>query len=188
MRGGRGTWGAGLSLTLWLVLGVPVAAQDAPPPGVPILTLDQERLFLESAFGSASLERERAATQALEAENKRIEAELVAEEQELTRKRATMSAEEFAALADAFDAKVERIRNEQDAKALELTRARDRDRQEFLRAAVPVLGELLGELGAAVIVDKATVILSLSAIDITDEAIAKVDAALGANGPLPPEP
>ena len=75
-------------------------------------------------------------------------------------------------------AEVERIRNEQDAKSLDLARARDEDRQAFFRAAVPVLGQLLSDKSAVAIIDKQALILSLSAIDITDEAIARVDAAL----------
>lgn len=160
-------------------LGLAAAAAMAQEPPVPILTLDQDRLFLESDFGRAVLERERAATSALEAENSRIEAELIAEEQDLTERRATLPAEDFATLAAAFDEKVERIRDEQDAKARDLGRAREEDRQAFLRAAVPILGEMLNEKGAVAIIDKQSLILSLSAIDVTDEAIAAVNAVLG---------
>jgi Skp family chaperone for outer membrane proteins len=159
-----------------LILAVQVQAQDAPI--APILTLDQDRFFLESDFGRAVLERERTETATLEQENKRIEVDLIAEEQALTEQRKTLSPEEFAAKADAFDAKVERIRTEQDAKARALTESRDKDRQAFLQAAVPVLGALLGEKQATAIFDKSQVIVALSAIDITDEAIAKVNETL----------
>jgi Skp family chaperone for outer membrane proteins len=166
-----------------MVLGLPAAAQDAVAP---LLTLDQDRLFLESDFGKATVERERAATTALEQENRKIEAELVAEEQALTEARATLTPEDFAAKAEAFDAKVERIRTEQDAKARRLTEGREQDRKAFLEIAVPVLGELLGDKKATAILDKNLVILSLSAIDITDEAIARVNAALAE--PQDPKP
>lgn len=158
-----------------LVLAVPAQAQEPPTP---LLTLDQDRFFLDSDFGRAVIERERAETVALEQENKRIEAELVAEEQALTEQRQTLSAEEFTARATAFDEKVEKIRAEQDAKARALVEKRDRERQEFLKLAAPVLGELLGERQATAILDKGLVIVALSAVDITDEAIAKLNAAL----------
>lgn len=150
----------------------------AQGPTSAILTLDQDQLFAESAFGKASLDRERAATLALDVENKQIEAALIAEEQDLTTRRATLPADEFAALATAFDVKVERIRSEQDAKFRALSQTREEDRKAFLRAIVPVLGELMGEKGAVAILEKSTVILSLTAIDVTDEAIARVDAVL----------
>jgi Skp family chaperone for outer membrane proteins len=181
----RTAWRAGAwarAAALGLALATQADAQDPPvAPDVTlatILTLDQDRFFLESDFGRAALERERTATTALEQENKRIEAELVAEEQALTEQRKTLSPEEFTAKADAFDSKVERIRSEQDAKAEALTQVRDKDRTAFLQAAVPVLGALLGEKQATAIFDKSQVIVALSAIDITDEAIAKVNAAL----------
>ena len=169
-----------------LIQGGPLAAQEEPAST--ILTLDQDRLFLESDFGRAAMAREEAATQALEAENKRIEAELVAEEQALTELRKSLPAAEFAQRATEFDEKVERIRAEQDGKARDLTRNRETERQEFLRVAVPVLGDLLSDKGAVAIIDKAALILSLSAIDVTDEAIARVNAALKAGDAAPAAP
>ncbi|MBN8630419.1 MAG: OmpH family outer membrane protein [Rhodobacterales bacterium] len=160
------------------------AQETAPVPLATVLILDQDRFFLESDFGKAAVERERTATAALEQENKRIEADLIAEEQALTDERKTLPAAEFAAKAEAFDQKVERIRSEQDAKSRQLTEARDKDRKAFLQAAVPVLGDLLGQKQAMVILDKNLVIVSLSAIDVTDEAIALVNAAL-AKDPAP---
>ncbi|WP_374432555.1 OmpH family outer membrane protein [Tabrizicola sp.] len=143
-----------------------------------LLTLDQDQFFLESDFGRAAIERERAATAALEEENQRIQAELVAEEQALTDQRKSLSPEEFSSRAAAFDEKVERIRAEQDAKAQALVAKREEERKAFLQVAGPVLNEILGERQATVILDKRLVIVSLSAIDITDEAIAKLNAAL----------
>jgi Skp family chaperone for outer membrane proteins len=175
--GGWRSLGQALAVATLVVTALPAAAQDTPASS--ILTVDQDRLFSESAFGKAVVARETAAARALEAENAAIEANLVAEEQALTTRRETLSATEFAALADAFDAKVVRIRLEQDAKARNLNRARDTDRKAFFRAAFPVLSDLLVERNAVAIIDKAAILLSLSAIDVTDAAVAKVDAALG---------
>ena len=166
----------------------PALAQDATvaPSTTPVLIVDRERLFASSAFGLASLAREEEAAKALEAENARIQAELVAEEQELTLLRKTLSAEDFAARAKAFDEKVVRIRAEQDTKARDLAAARDEDGRAFGAAIAPILGEILNDHGAVVMLDKGLVILSLSAIDVTDEAIAKADKVL--NLPVEPSP
>ncbi|MDP3649356.1 OmpH family outer membrane protein [Tabrizicola sp.] len=163
-------------------------AQDAAPDAVPesaVLTLDQDRLFAESAFGKAAIAREAEAVSALAAENLRIEKELEAEERALTARRPNTPKEEFASLAAAFDTKVERIRTEQDAKSRDIARARDVDRQRFLQSAVPVLGDLLADQSAVAIIDKGAIILSLSAIDVTDLAIQRVDSVLG-DGSAPP--
>lgn len=180
-RAGRLAWCAVAAL----LLVAPAAAQVAPGS---ILTLDQDRFFVGSAFGQAAIERERVATDALEKENKRIEAELVAEELALTEQRKTLPPEEFTARADAFDAKVEAIRKNQDAKAQVLSEARDEDRKQFLQVAAPILGELLKEKQAVAIIDKGLLVISLSAIDVTDEAIARVDAAMAQKPDEPAAP
>lgn len=166
----------------------PVAPEVAAPQTAAILTLDQERLFAESAFGKAVLALEAAATGDLAAENLKIEQTLEAEEKDLTTRRATLPAAEFATLAAAFDVRVEKIRTDQDAKARAIAHRRDEDRKRFFQAAIPVLGALLSENGAVAILDKGAIILSLSAIDVTEAAIARVDAALGDGSTLPPVP
>ncbi|MDJ0630331.1 MAG: OmpH family outer membrane protein [Rhodobacter sp.] len=154
-----------------------VKAQEALRVPSPILTLDQERLFAGSRAAeeiSAAIE---AAAAQLAAENRVIEAELTAEELELTELRPTLAPDEFRALADAFDEKVQRLRAEQDAKALELQRRRDQERQTFFRQITPVLAEIVRERGALAVLDRRSVILSADTIDITEEAVARINSA-----------
>ena len=189
---------------LWLVAFLPfaAAAQDVapvvpetPPPAparLQVLVVQQNVLFENSAFGRAAKDRLEAASNALVAENREIEATLEAEERALTEKRKTLPKAQFRALADAFNKKVERIRKEQDTKSRGLTRARDDDRQRFFQAAVPILADLMRESGAAVIIDQSAVVLNLDRIDITAKAIARIDAEIGTGalsaGPVPPKP
>ena len=176
-----------LSLLCAAALAGPAVAQEVtvttgPRPVIAsILVLDQERLFEGSLWGKRVVSEIEAESNALATENRQIEAELSAEEQALTDKRETLPAEEFRPLADAFDAKVIEIRKNQDAKARDLGRLSDAERQAFLATAVPELRKLLAATpGAVAILDRRTVLLSAEAIDITDEAIARIDAALGA--------
>jgi Skp family chaperone for outer membrane proteins len=155
-----------------------VAGQEAAPD-LPIATLDQEALFLRSAFGQRlqrDLETQR---DALAAENRRIETGLIAEEQALTEKRKTLAPGEFTPLAQDFDRKVESIRSEQDAKARALQQRLDRERQLFLSQVGPVLAEILRTRGALVLIDSAAVLIAAAGVDITDQAIAAIDARLG---------
>ena len=161
-------------------------AQQAPP-APQVVTLDQDRLYSASRFGQALEARSLAATQELAAENRQIEADLSAEEAALTTKRAQVSVEAFAALAAAFDVKVERIRAEQEAKARDLVTSRDAGRQQFFQAAVPVLAALMQDLGAYAILNHDAVVLSFDSIDVTDRAIAALDAKLG-DGSAPAAP
>lgn len=154
----------------------------------PVLTIDPDRLFAETAFGRRVLRAVETQSTALARENRRIEAELIAEERALTEQRAELSVEEFRALADAFDEKVQALRAEQDAKTRDVQALRDTERQRFINEIAPVLSDLVRARGADVVVDRRTVFLSSARVDITDEAITMIDTRLGDGSTEPPEP
>lgn len=186
--------GAGLRLaTLALVAclcGGAQAQDQTPATPLPsaVLTLDRDRLFAETLFGKAVEARIKAESDALVAENLRLETALEAEERDLTDRRALLPAEEFKRLAAAFDTKAEQIRAAQAAKSRAIAARRDSEQQRFLEAAVPVLGALMRERGAAAIFDKNLIVLSLRGIDITDAAIARIDEVLGSGDAPAPDP
>lgn len=160
------------------------AQEAAPPAAVPqesaaIAVIQQEQLYQRTRFGQAMLAKAEAARKALQAENQRLEAALETEERELTARRADMTPEAFRPLAEAFDEKVKGIRQAQDTKARALTRQAEDERGRFLQTAAPVLANLMSDLGAAVLIDKSFVVLSLDSIDITNPAIERIDAVLG---------
>jgi Skp family chaperone for outer membrane proteins len=159
----------------------PGQAQQRADLAAPILTLDEDRLFTSSQFGRASIARIEAEADALQQESRRIDAAMEAEERALTEQRPSMDPAAFRALADAFDVKVNGLRAAQDAKARDLTRRRDLERQRFFEAVVPVLGEIMTDRGAVAIIDKSALVLSFDRVDITDVAIARIDAVLGAD-------
>ncbi len=170
------------ALCLALALAVPAGAQSPPAVGVPVtavVVLDRDALFSRSRFGQRILRDIDVAADALAAENRRIEAELEAEELALTERRDAMELEAFRALADAFDARVTAIRQAQDAKARALTQRTDRAQQIFLEEVNPVLVQLAQDTGALVILDRRFVIASADQVDITVVAVERIDAALG---------
>lgn len=157
---------------------MPALAQDN---GVrsPVLTIESDRLYEESMFGQRVLGELRTQTEALQVENEAIVAELTAEESALTAARAEMDAEAFRAAADAFDARVQAIRLERDGKEQELLDQLTTERDAFFAAITPVLAQLMDDANAAVILERRSVFVSVGAIDITDAAIAAIDAAMG---------
>jgi Skp family chaperone for outer membrane proteins len=166
-----------LAACLWAAAAAAWAQQpqvELPPP---VLTIDADRLLAESAFGQALAAEVDAAARRLAEENRRIEADLLAEESALTERRGMMSPDEFRPMADAFDEKVQRLRAEQDEKERALADLREEGRQRFFRLAVPILSEIVREEGALVLLDRRDVFLSADSIDITDEAVARIDAA-----------
>lgn len=153
----------------------------------PILTIDSERLYAESDYGKQTTREIEALGAELTAENRRIEEELTAEERQLTEQRSTMTSVAFRELADAFDQKVEEIRAQQDAKTRDLNRRLEERQVAFLNVAAPVLEQLMREAGAAVILERRSVFLSANAIDITQTAINRLNAA-GITGPAMTDP
>lgn len=144
-----------------------------------ILTIDQDRLFSETQLGVDTLAALEEQAQALAAENQRIEAELIAEERDLTEKRAELDPEAFRELANAFDERVQQFRAEQDEKVRQLNRSRDEARSRFFRDVATIISGIVREKGAVVVVDRRDVFLSADSIDITDEAIRRVNEAEG---------
>lgn len=153
-------------------------AQSLQPPSSQILVLDQARLFNGSKLAERlSTEMDRRVA-ALTAENRKIEAELEAEELDLTSRKSELPPEEFTALADAFNEKVQRLRAEQDAKEQSLQQQREDGRANILAQVTPIIAEIARERNALVVLDRRSVILAIDAIDITDEAIDRVNAIL----------
>ncbi|KCV83558.1 outer membrane chaperone Skp [Actibacterium atlanticum] len=158
----------------------PCLAQDAPAPVLrsPVLTVDQEQLFNDSAYGKAMLAALEDEREALTMENRRIEADLIAEEQDLTEERPQMTPEGFREKAAAFDARVVEIRQAQDSKLRALNERRDEAQKQFYAAALPIVAELVRERGAVLVLESQSVILSAQQIDITQEVIARLDQRL----------
>ncbi len=171
-----------MAVTVLLVGLSGASAQDIGVAQSQIVVLDTEKVFSATILGRSIADDLADKVRALAAENQRITEELEAEEKELTEKRKTISAEEFRKLADAFDEKVQRIRVEQDAKQRELQALRDRERQSFLDSIAPILSAIAREHGAVVVLERRNVLLSAGRIDITEEAIEKINIALDYDG------
>ncbi len=183
-------WWAGLLVASQLCL--PCAAwaqeaqlaQEAVPSPTPVLVLDWERLFSNARLGQYVLEGIEEQRVGLAAENNRIQEELTAEELELAERRPSLDTEEFQALADDFDQKVQRIRADQDAKELALQRRVVVARQRFQREVEgSLIAEIMRERGAVLVLDSSTARIFSNDIDITEEAMVRLgdflDTTLG---------
>lgn len=164
------------------------SAGDEPPViGSAILTVDQDRLFAESAWGRRAQQALEDEGRAIAEENERLAAQLSEEEAALTRQRAALEPAEFRRLAEAFDARATAIRRDR-AQAVQQLNARvEADRAAFYQAALPVMGDLMQQRGAVAVLDRRTVFVSLDAIDITTELIERVDRDLGDGSDLVPD-
>ncbi|WP_127902865.1 OmpH family outer membrane protein [Solirhodobacter olei] len=145
----------------------------------PVLTIDPDRLFTDSDYGKRVERDLEAQARALASQNRKIEDALKTEEKQLTEERPKMAPDAFRKLADAFDAKVQRIRKEQDDKNKALGTRREAERKKFLQLVLPILANLIREDGAVAILNRQAIFLSFSGIDVTDRAIARINAKIG---------
>ncbi len=188
----QGRTGLGALFGALLCVALPVQAQQdggLSNLGVvqsPILTVAPDALYAQSDFGQRIVREIEADSVEIAAENRRIESELTAEERELTELRDSLAPTDFRARAEAFDEKVQRLRREQDEKARAVGQRSDDARRALLTAAQPILLQLMIESGAVAVLDRRSVLLSVESVDITDEAIQRVNAEFGAGAAILP--
>ena len=189
-------WAAMLAASLGaagLALAAPSHAQQGagfslgePAVSGPALrTIDDERLFRESRFGlrvAAEIER---ASRALEAENDQLLADLTARELELTELRATKPLDEFRAAAAAFDQQAEDVRRAQAEKRQRLVQFEEAERRRFFNLISAILQDVLARIGGQILIDARAVVIGVPGLDMTDDAIEAIDAAIDDGGAAP---
>jgi Skp family chaperone for outer membrane proteins len=161
-------------------VGQAVSAQEAQSSSVrsPVLVIDTDLVFNGSLFGQRVLADVASRVAELEQENLEIVAQL-AEESALAEQRSTMSAEDFRAAAEAFEAKTESFRTSQQIREDEINAYLSAAREQFDRSSRPILGQLMREREAAVLLSRRDVLLYFAAVDVTEEAIVAIDNILG---------
>ncbi|TRW98267.1 OmpH family outer membrane protein [Paracoccus sp. M683] len=145
----------------------------------PVLTVDQELLFSGSAWGKRVQAELDAAGQRLDEENDRLYNQLASEEAELTSLRKTLDPDEFRQRADAFDIRATQIRREFAQSVDDLNTDVQNERATFFQAVGPIMGRLMQERGALAVLDRRTVLVSVSSINITPDLIDRIDVELG---------
>lgn len=167
-----------------------IPLSDPQEVSSPILTMDQDVLYLSSAWGLRAQARLEAEGDIVSAENDRLTQLLSREEAALTEQRATLPAAEFRRMAESFDLRATRIRRERAQAVQDLNAWAEADRAAFFRAALPVMGRIMQERGAVAVLDRRTVFVSLEAIDVTQQLVAALDRRIGdGEGAVPlPDP
>ncbi|WP_439122986.1 OmpH family outer membrane protein [Marivita sp.] len=188
------TWTGALFGALLCLVSGPTSTQAQQDGGLSnvgvvqslILTVAPEALYTQSEFGKRISREIEAESLEIAADNRRIEADLTAEERELTELRESLPPADFRARAEAFDEKVQRLRREQDEKARALGARSEEARRALLTAAQPVLLQLMVESGAVAVLDRRVVLLSVDSVDITEQAILRVNTEFGEGAEILP--
>ena len=159
-------------IVFWTLLGAPLAAQERS-----ILVVDLDRAYEISIYGKSMREQFRKDNQDVAAENTLILNALKDEELQLTEDRANLSAEEFAAAAAAFDAKVQKIRSTRLEKIRQVDEQFKGLKPQFFKRIEPFFDLIMQQFNATVILEKSSILRSIEVIDITELLVERVDEA-----------
>jgi Skp family chaperone for outer membrane proteins len=140
-----------------------------------IIAFDRDKVFQNSEAGRVLDAKIQTLRDDLVAENDRIYADLEAEEKSLLTLKGSLSSEAFRLKADAFDTKVTAIRAEQKLKSETVQQAYDQGARTFEQSLNVVLTEIAREVGAVAVFERKQIYLMSGSIDISAEAIRRLD-------------
>ncbi len=161
---------------------VPKAATPATPPAALtpaiIVVVDVARVRSDSA-AAKDIQRQMTAIQDVySAEISKLEDQLRAQDQELQRQQAILSADAFAQRRREFEAAVDRAQRLVEDRNRTLERLYSEAMGKVTAAIVTSLGELQRERNFSMVLDRTQVLVPLPALDLTNDTLARVDQRL----------
>ncbi|TKW67043.1 MAG: OmpH family outer membrane protein [Paracoccus denitrificans] len=163
-------------------------ATDQQSSVLAVLVLDVEQAYASSAWGKRAQADIETLAREIEAENLRMEDQLVAEEQALAAERASLSAADFRKKAEAFDTRAQTVRRDRRQSAVDLGSRAQADRNAFVEATLPVIAGIMQERSAGIVLDRRQVLAAVNGVDVTRELVARMDEQVGDGGQLPELP
>jgi outer membrane protein len=179
------SWLTALAL-LTLALGIaPARAQDneatvvgeQQAPAV-VGIVDVQRILNEASAARDIREQVEEFRTAYLAELTLEEGRLRGEEQELSRQRSVLSADALAGRERAFRTRVAEVQQRAQTISRQLENAFGKAMNEVRQAMLPIFADLTRERGINIIVPKSQILFAVRTLEITDEVLLRLDAAL----------
>lgn len=179
------SWLTALAL-LTLALGIaPARAQDneatvATEQQAPAVVgiVDVQRILNEASAARDIREQVEEFRTAYLAELTLEENRLRGEEQELSRQRSILSADALAERERAFRTRVAEVQQRAQTISRQLENAFGKAMNEVRQAMLPIFADLTRERGINIIVPKSQILFAVRTLEITDEVLLRLDAAL----------
>ena len=153
----------------------PLQAQDAPM-GVAILGVQE--ILQQATAGQAVQAEIRKREQALKAELEKRENALLAADQQLAQQRATLSQEEMAKKRNEIGQQLAEVRKYAQSQKAAIIEVAHKGEAQIRQALFQVVNDIAKERGITLVLNKAQVVLFPPQLDITDEALKKLNAKL----------
>ena len=166
-------------LSLGLVAGAPAAraAEEALPPAL-TLVVDYDKLLNTTKAAGDIRTQINALKAKLQKDVDADESGLKKEEEALRAKQASMSPDEFAKARDAFQKKVADVQRRVQARNRQLEGAVNGATDKLRQAIVPIFSDIMNKQNATVLLDTASVLYADSSLDITSQALERLNQAV----------
>lgn len=142
-----------------------------------LLLIDRQRVLSESDPARRLRAAEQVRRTTLRQDLDDIQAELEAEEAEISDLRGKVSSAEFDERVQAFDAHVREARSRSQALGTALQTEFEAARKRLVAELGPVLSAMLAAHEADVVLDVRSVLIARPGLDVTEEAIVRLNAA-----------
>lgn len=161
-----------------LIFLAPATAQETNDENIGVLVVDMQRIQRDAAAAVNVREQSTAMRAELEAMVAERAKAISKEEAELAELRERLEPDEFRQRVREFEKKVFANRDFAQQGSTKLQAVRVQASNQLRRAIAPILAQLLRERRAQLMLDKSQVILSVDTLDVTDEALKRLDSAL----------
>jgi Skp family chaperone for outer membrane proteins len=175
------------ALLFCLVAAAPAPAQTpAPgPSGTIIVVVDLQRILREAAAVRALQQQVGAAREAFQAEIRQREEALRRLDQELARERPTLTPEVYAERRQALADQLAALQTDIQERRRKLDQAMNEGMRQVQSELLPVLQQLTEEHGADIMLAKTSIVLARPELEVTDEALVRLNARLPTVSVLP---
>lgn len=165
-----------LALAIATAMFLPVHAQNLPPPVIAVL--DVERILRESAASKSMRPQVEKIRNDYQQEVARQEGALRKAEQDLVQQRAVLSAEVFAQKRREFDERASKAHGEVQDRKRVVEQALSGAVEKIRASTIEVATQIATERHINVVLPRAAVLLSVQSLDITVEAMKRLDQKL----------
>lgn len=161
------------------LLGADARAQAArQAPAAVIILVDSQEILAESAAGKSLRAQIESYRKKFQADLSKREDDLRKQEAELKRQRTLLSPEAFEERRKTFEQQVTGVQREIQDRNKSFETALTDARKQLLTALEPIFADIMKEYGANLMLDQNQVVLGATTLDITKEAIRRLDSKL----------
>lgn len=163
-----------------LLAPVPALAQTSAPAaqGTVIIVVDLQRILREAAAVQALQQQVSAAREAFQAEIRQREEDLRRLDQELARERPSLSPEVYDERRQALADQLAALQSDIQERRRQLDQALNEGMRQVQSGLLPILQQLTEERGADIMLAKTSIVLARPELEVTDEALARLNAKL----------